>query len=844
MEPSRERYQQDQRYKTIFDSDMIGIIASTMNGSILDANDYILRMLGYTRRDLERHELNWIKLTAPEDVETSKGHIDQLLRHKTIAGFEKEYIHKDGHRVPALVSLTMFKDGTVIALILDISARKKIERELEQANLRLEERVSLRTQELQQSQAFFEAIFENMPTMVFVKDVKDFRFVRFNKAGEKLIGIPGAQMIGKTDYDFFPKEQADRFTQNDRYVVEQSRVVDIPEEPIQTAQGLRYLHTKKIPIFDKKGKPEYLLCVSEDITERKEAEKQQMALLEEQLAREAAEARAKQMGFLSELSYVLAESFDQERILKSFSREVIGFMADICIVDLLNEEGYDVAITEVTSHDNFDEKYIKAWRERHPLRWDAAFGAAQVLRSGESELYRRVDMDLHLTESFSTDASSEDRPIFISSMIVTPIKIRDQKPFGFVTFLLKKKEFNEMDLSIADEISSRLAIAIENSRLFYKAQEASRAKSAFLANVSHEIRTPLGAMLGFTEMLKEDESLSEEQRNTIETILRNGQQLLRIVDEILDISKVESERIQIEYIPFSLPALLDDVVHLLKGRAEEKGIDLKVKYQKLPEFIISDSTRLRQILINVIGNAIKFTDEGYVELEARCNKNLQFRVTDTGIGISPEQRGNLFQPFAQADSSTTRRFGGTGLGLFLSRKLARLLGGDVILDKSAAGKGSSFLITVAYQKADHGRDLPAVPEENHMRHSFKAISSVLIVDDASDNRDLFSRYLKKLGVEENAIEMAQNGIEAVEKARNKTYDLILMDIQMPQMDGFQALEELKKKNYKGYVVALTAHAMKGDEEKCLAAGFDGYLQKPLSREALREILIKTSTHHR
>ncbi|WP_374075929.1 PAS domain S-box protein [Bdellovibrio bacteriovorus] len=844
MEPSREaKYQQEQRYKTIFDSGMIGIVASTFDGSILDANDYFLKMLGYTRTELQRGELSWVKLTAPEDLERSKKYVDVLIAKGSVASFEKEYLHKDGHRVPAVVALTMFTDGTVIALILDISRRKMIERELEQVNLRLEDRVQQRTQQLRQSEAFLEAIFENIPNMIFVKDAKDLRFVRFNKAGEDLIGVPRSEMIGKNDYDFFPKEQADFFTTKDRDVLNDTRIVDIPEEPIQTAKGIRYLHTKKIPICNKEGQPEYLLGVSEDITEKKEAEKQKMALLQEQVAREEAELRAQQMSFLSDVSSVLSESFDQEKILKNFSRSVINFMADVCVVDLLDEEGYDFGQTEVTARESSEEDYIRAWRSRHPLRWDSPVGPTAVLRSGKSEIHKDFDVKELLSLAFSTEASLEEKPIPISSMIVTPIKIRDQKPLGSVTFLLKNNNFTEMDLSLAEEVSSRLAVALENSRLFYKAQEANRAKSAFLANVSHEIRTPLGAMLGFTEMLKEDASLTSDHKETIETILRNGQQLLRIVDEILDISKVESERIQIEHIAFSLPNLLEDVVLLLKGRAEEKGIELRVSYQNLPEFIVSDPTRLRQILINVIGNAIKFTDEGNVELIVSRKKNLEFRVVDTGIGISPEQKSNLFQPFAQADSSTTRRFGGTGLGLFLSRKLARLLGGDVILDKSVSGKGSTFLITIAFEEASRSEE-PRTQTTAEVVDDFKNISGVLIVDDAADNRDLFRRYLRKLGVSEEVIEMAQNGLEAVDKASAKTYTLILMDIQMPQMDGFQALSELRKKSYKGHVVALTAHAMKGDEEKCLAAGFDGYLQKPLSREALREVLIKTSTRRR
>ncbi|MNL14633.1 Sensor protein EvgS precursor [compost metagenome] len=221
--------------------------------------------------------------------------------------------------------------------------------------------------------------------------------------------------------------------------------------------------------------------------------------------------------------------------------------------------------------------------------------------------------------------------------------------------------------------------------------------------------------------------------------------------------------------------------------------------------------------------------------------SIEFVVIDTGIGISPEQREQLFQAFVQADSSTTRRFGGTGLGLFLSRRLARLLDGDVILDKSSFGEGSSFVVTIGYEEATSEMQPKFAMSNEEILDGYQNIKRILIADDAADNRELFHHYLIKLGVPENRIDMAENGRLALEKAAVHSYGLILMDIQMPEMDGFQAVAELKKKNYPGMVVALTAHAMKGDEEKCLTAGFDGYLQKPLSRDALQKILVQASS---
>ncbi|WP_374028155.1 PAS domain S-box protein [Bdellovibrio bacteriovorus] len=835
------------RYKTIFESKLVGILSTDMNGQILDANDCFLEMVGYSREDLNEGRLNWKTLTHPNYLEQSRQVAEILKTKGSVPVFEKEYIHKKGHLVPVRLGLTMFEDGTVITLVQDITRQKDIERKLEEAKSLLEERVAERTRQLVESESFLMAIFENMPTMVFVKDARDLRFVRFNKAGEDLLGIPRSQLIGKNDYDLFPKEQADFFTTKDRDVLKESKIVDIPEEQINTARGVRYLHTRKIPVFDKEGRPQYLLGVSEDITELKEAEKQRAVLVKEQIARSSAELRAQQMGFLSDLTFAMTQSFDLDNILKAFTEKSIPTLADICIVDLMDEEGLEISHTQVAAKTDEDRQFIQSWRERFPLRWDAPYGAAEVIRSRKTEIINGVDLDQFLKSTFGPEAAMTQRPIHAEAFMTVPILLRDEKPLGTISLITTSpgRHFSPLDQSMAEEVGRRLAVLIENSRLYYRAQEASRAKTAFLANVSHEIRTPLGAMLGFAEILKEDESLREEQKEAVETVLRNGQQLLHIVDEILDISKVESERIQIESIVFDLPDLLHDVIHLLRGRAEEKGIELRLRLGPLPKKIQSDPTRLRQILINVIGNAIKFTDSGFVEMEARSHngkrrdgrQRIEFLVTDTGIGISSEQRNNLFQPFSQADSSTTRRFGGTGLGLFLSRKLARLLGGDVILNTSSAGIGSSFLISILGREVTDSqiRDL-GKKNDKSAEVSSRQVESILVVDDAMDNRELFRRFIVRAGIPEERIETAENGAEAVRKALDRSYSVILMDIQMPEMDGFQALKKLRTQGYRGPIVALTAHAMKGDREKCLAAGFDGYLQKPLDRVELKRVL--------
>ncbi len=360
--------------------------------------------------------------------------------------------------------------------------------------------------------------------------------------------------------------------------------------------------------------------------------------------------------------------------------------------------------------------------------------------------------------------------------------------------------------------------------------------------MSHEIRTPLGAMLGFAEIALDNPNLPKESAQQIETILRNGHQLLHLVDEVLDISKVESEKIEIEPISFSLNKMIEDILNLLLVKANAKGLVLKVSHESaLPTSIRTDQLRLRQILLNVIGNAIKFTTVGEVSVavsfvpQDSSNGRLEFRIKDTGIGIAPEQRTSLFEPFMQADSSMTRKFGGTGLGLYLSRKLARLLGGDVVLNVDQCENGCEFKVHI---QVEYSNEASTGAITNSSVQSHEAVRSVpvktgdahvLIVEDSPENRIIVKTFLDKMGI---SSDFAVNGRDGVQKAHQKDYDLILMDIQMPEMDGFEAIHQLRREAYVGPVVALTAHAMKGDREKCLEQGFDDYLCKPITRQAL------------
>ncbi|MFW7377740.1 MAG: response regulator [Oligoflexus sp.] len=394
------------------------------------------------------------------------------------------------------------------------------------------------------------------------------------------------------------------------------------------------------------------------------------------------------------------------------------------------------------------------------------------------------------------------------------------------------------------DITDRIRAADELKTALVKADAANKAKSQFLANMSHEIRTPIGAIMGFSELLKEVKLNQDEKENFIDTIIRNCHSLTRIIDDILDLAKVESGQIQIESEKISLNSLLKEVSSLLDLRAREKCIALQMECDpSTPDGIKTDPVRLKQILINVLSNAIKFTDQGLINLKVlpkhEMNSNrvlLEFIIKDTGMGITPEQQSRLFHPFTQADASTTRKFGGTGLGLALSRSLAKLLGGDLLLVESIPGKGSIFSATIVVTSSDDVDE----PHENNQEQVEKRIKEllgikILVAEDSKDNQE-FLRYL--LTLRGATIEIVSDGSEAFERALKQDFDVILMDVQMPHLDGIDTTKNLRLLGYKKPIIALTAHAMKEERNRCLDAGCNDHLSKPVVPSQLIRSILK------
>ena len=417
------------------------------------------------------------------------------------------------------------------------------------------------------------------------------------------------------------------------------------------------------------------------------------------------------------------------------------------------------------------------------------------------------------------------------------------------------KEF----VGIAEDITDRKQAEEELRKAKEAAEAATLAKTQFLTNMTHEIRTPMTAILGFAEMLLES---SERPEDVVaaNTIKRNGEYLLRIINDILDLSKIETGHLVTEQAKCSPIELINDVVSMMKVRAEAKDLPLLVEFiGAMPQTIRTDPIRMRQILINLIGNAIKFTEEGHISIQVQLTENdqkkplLECKIIDTGIGMSNDQIEHLFEPFTQGDTTASRKYVGMGLGLALSKRLADMLGGSISFS-SEQGKGSTFVFTVStgsledvcmLQSADMPHNNPSfLPGVSHPS-SLQLSGRILLVEDGPDNQRLLSLMLSKAGAQ---VIVVNNGKEALEKVmaeqnkylaadvKSPPFDIILMDMQMPEMDGYEATWRLREMGYTDPIIALTANAMSDNRERCLGAGCDEYLTKPIDRETLLSAL--------
>jgi len=636
---------------------------------------------------------------------------------------------------------------------------------------------------LRDARATLQTFVSHAPAAVAMFD-REMRYVAHSERWRTDYGLTGRDIVGRSHYEIFP-EVPDRWKAIHRRCLA-GEVVRCEEDPFDRADGTRqWLRWEVRPWHTQAGEPGGIMMFTEEITARRQAQ-ERLAASERQLN--------SIFGAVAD-GIVLQESTGAIVECNPEAERILGLTRD----QMLGRSSPDPRWRAVRA----DGSVFPG--EEHP--------AMRTLRTGRA--IRAEVMGVHRPDGALRWISVNTEPIFGEGACVTHV----------VT-------------SFADVTEARAAADVLRDAKD-AAESASRAKSEFLANMSHEIRTPMTAILGFAELLRDGTHAPGDVSQAARTILRNGEHLLTIINDILDLSKIEAGKMTVEMQPTDPAAGVAEVESLLRVRAEGKGIALSHRFETpVPRTFACDPVRLRQILMNLVGNAVKFTETGGVEVVTSFDPVagvLRFEVRDTGVGMTPEQVSRLFGAFEQADNSTTRRFGGTGLGLRISKRLAEMLGGDIDVS-SRAGKGSVFCVTLP-ASAEAGLHSPrgVAPAAERPRDGRSggtgalAGMRVLLAEDGPDNQRLISFHLRRAGAEVSVVE---NGARALERAANGVFNLVLMDMQMPEMDGYEATRALRARGVRTPVIALTANAMAGDADRCLSAGCDGYATKPIDSAAL------------
>jgi len=540
--------------------------------------------------------------------------------------------------------------------------------------------------------------------------------------------------------------------------------------------------------------------------------------LEKRLAREK-DARHQAENLLEDKSrelYVLNQDINEN--IRLFEATVINAKDSVLITDADLENGPNIVYVN------------KAFCDLTGYTADEAIGNTPRMLQGDDtsrDVLDELKSNLMHGKPFQGELKNyaKDGTPYWLNISITPIKNHD----GIVT------HFTAIERDVTTQKTNEKELEEQKN----KAETANVTKSEFLANMSHELRTPMNGIIGLSDLLM-DTQLNDEQKQSVEAINKSSESLLMLLNDILDSSKIEAGEMTLENVPFNLRGLVNDSIKLFKPKIDEKKLDFKFHYSpSLPVGIISDSNRLQQILMNLISNALKFTDRGEIALTLSRTQNNILKVTidDTGIGIPEDKQDHVFSKFSQADETTSRRYGGTGLGLAICKSLITIMGGKIGVH-SIVGQGSSFWFTLPIVETDI-EVLETKGVEIASQVDFGNVH-VMVVDDHPINLMLARKLLKKIGIQR--IQIVDNGQEAFEYTQVGMYDAILMDCQMPGMDGFQTTEAIRKM-HKGQalhtpIIAVTANAMKGDRQKCLAAGMDDYISKPIDPNTLIQTLQK------
>jgi PAS domain S-box-containing protein len=839
---------------------------SNMANLTMYASPQIEEQTGYASQAFEEDPALWIKLLHPEDRERVLA--EDARTDETGEPFKMEYrqITRDGSVVWVRDEAVLVRDeeGNPAywqGVSFDITDRKNAEEEVRKLNEELEGRVRERTAQLEESQERYRLVLQASNDGIFDRNINT-EEMYWNDRLFEIFGLSSSKVTPSFDLllELMHPEDRPRVMEALAAHLEHDEEYAMEYRARHPSGEYRTCFVRGKAVRDEEGKPVRMAGVVRDITDRKKSEASQR--------------------LLAEAGVVFASSLDYREQLPALAQLTVPILADWCAVHVV--EGNSLNPVAVANQNPEKIQWANELLDRYPLGLDSPHALTTAIRTGEPKIIPEVPDELLRPFAQDEEHLRLTRDVGVTSVMVVPLVARGMA-LGTITLISaeSKRRYGEGDLGLAEELARRMALAVDNARLYEGAQRelserkraeeevrklneelegrvrertaqleaavaelkeareaaeaANRAKSEFLANMSHEIRTPMNGVIGMTGLLL-DTGLSEEQRDYAETIRTSGEHLLDIINDILDFSKIEAGKLEFETIDFDLRATVEETAVLLAERAHRKGLELICLVESgVPTALRGDPGRIRQVLTNLLGNAIKFTEKGEVVVKVQLveengtGAKIRFSVADAGIGMTEDQRSRLFQAFSQADASTTRRYGGTGLGLSISSRLVGMMDGEMEVE-SESGVGSIFYFTLPMRKQ---------PEKARAA-STSAVDlgglKVLLVDDNATNRRILHEHVTSWGMKDMAV---GGGPEALEALRSdETYDVAILDMQMPDMDGLDLARRIKADpSISGTrLIMLTSVGERGDAQEVRTAGIGAYLLKPVRRSDLHDAI--------
>jgi len=862
----------EERYHSVIEAMTEGIVLQQGDGLIIACNKNAEKILGLTEdqmKGLTSFDPRWRSLHedgspfAGEDhpamvtLSTGKPQTNVIM-----------VVHKPDNQLTwiSINSQPLFnpeysKPYAVVTSFTDITERRQLEIDL------------------QENEALFRGIFEQATVGAGLVDSSG-KFLKVNERFCELLGYSEAEL---KQINYVDITHPDDRELNRKYNIQfwQKGISYSMEKRYLRKDGqIQWVNLTASPIYNFRGELQFALGIVLDISERKQAE----IMIRQQVQREK---------LLNLITQNIRQSLDLDQILQTTVDEVRNFLeTDRVIIYRLNPDWSGVVITESVSEESLSILGMEITDAYFVETKGGNYHNGKI--NNISDIYKVGFSDCHIKLL---------ERLRVKAKLVVPI-LQDSYTWGLLIAhqCNSTREWQLFEVELLNQLATQVAIAIQQGYLFSqiqkelmerkiveqklketninlsisnsKLEDATKAKSEFLANMSHEIRTPMNGVIGMAQLLSMS-NLSEEQKDLVMTIRDSGNALLTIINDILDFSKIESGKLELESNPYVLKDVLKSVCNLLTKQVEDKGINLNYSIDNhAPHTILGDSSRLRQIILNLVGNAIKFTQKGGVSINVISNKQtilenkqdayfagdqyeLIFIIKDTGIGINKEQLNQLFQPFTQADASISRKYCGTGLGLAISKNLVTLMGGKIWIESfgniggnppqnwlkenehiTKKNQGTTFYFNLPVTAVLTTEIKPEItPDQNQLKvKSSPSLLKILLAEDNLVNQKVALLTLKKIGY---SADLANNGLEVLEMIKKQDYDVILMDLQMPEMDGLTATKIIRQSEEKQpYIIALTANVLEKDRQICLDIGMNDYIRKPLAIAELMKVLNK------